>query len=219
MRTAESTLVPERLGQIAIRAGSIKQPAIPFRADRWIEKLPAFEETFRALPDRLDRPSVRTFCDGQPRDGVGLVSTFIASQVWGYGNRGYGWHRLAQALEHPDLVPALQCAADELDDGEPVNAFEALCIVFDLPEVGTAFGSKYLFFADRKERALILDNWVGKWLRANMGRRFNLDSHVGDYRLWLNLASRWARELDLTPEQVELLIFTDGLPSNSQWRS
>jgi hypothetical protein len=54
---------------------------------------------------------------------------------------------------------------------------------------------------------------------ANVGRRFNLDSHVGDYGLWLNLASRWASELDLMPEQIELLIFNDGLPKGSQWRS
>jgi hypothetical protein len=176
--------LPARLTAVAETAAlaSVTQPAMASSAERWIASSPEFEEEFRALPDFLDRTSVRAFCEGRSRDGDGLVSIFIASQVWGHGGTGYGPHRLSQALAHPDLVPALQCAADELDDGRPAEAFEALCVVFRLPWVGTAFGTKFLFFADRQRRALILDRLVAQCLRANTGRRFNLDRHSRDYR-------------------------------------
>lgn len=169
------------------------------------------------LPVKLDRESVRSFCDSLGRDRDGVIAVFLASQIWGYGDRGYGPHRVQAALEHPDLVPALQCAADELDDGNPVDAFEALCVIFDLPNLAMSFGTKYLFFADRRRNALILDRLVGTWLVEHADVRLQLTRHTNSYRHWLELAATWAAELETTSEDVELLIFSDALPDSSQW--
>jgi hypothetical protein len=211
---------PPRLVALAEEGvfGSLRQPPMLSQPSRWETTSPRHLHVFHSLPPHLDRDSVRRFCDGQSRDANGVVATFIASQVWGYGDTGYGPHRVSRALSSSDLVPALQCAADELDAGFPVTAFEALCQVFELPQVGTAFGTKYLYFADRRRQALILDSIVAKWLEANTDERFDLDRNVESYERWLELASSWSESLDVTPEQIELAIFTDQLPSGSQWR-
>ncbi|MBA3833768.1 MAG: hypothetical protein H0X34_18115 [Chthoniobacterales bacterium] len=126
---------------------------------------------------------------------------------------------MTAALEHPDLVPALQCAADELDDGNPVDAFEALCVVFKLPNLAMSFGTKYLFFADRHRQALILDRLVCSWLLEYADLRLRLTRHPDSYRLWLEAAASWGNDLGVTSEEIELMIFSDALPDGSQWAS
>lgn len=217
---AESPILPDRLQEL-LAGGALEalvQPAIRLDANRWIAALPDHRSLLEALPASLDRASVRAFCDAQPRNAEGVIATFLASQVWGYGDRGYGPHRVAAALAHPDAVPALQCAADELDDEKTADAFEALCVVFELPNVAMSFGTKYLFFADRHRRALILDRLVRSWLADHAELRLPLTRSTSAYRVWLEAALRWADELDISPEEVELLILTDALPASSQWR-
>lgn len=209
--------VPRRLRDLVdASATPPPQPAIPLDRDRWDSVLGGREQVL-TLPAKLDRDSVRAFCDSQERNPDGIVATFLASQIWGYGDRGYGPHRVTAALEHPDLVPALQCAADELDDGNPVDAFEALCVVFELPNLAMSFGTKYLFFADRHRRALILDRLVGAWLVEHADLRLRLTRNPDSYRRWLEAASRWAETLGVSSEAVELMIFSDALPDGSQW--
>jgi hypothetical protein len=74
-----------------------------------------------------------------------------------------------------------------------------------------------LYFADPNRRTLILDSIVAGWLQTKTGRRFYCNRNSREYAMWLRLASDWGSELHLTPEQVELLIFTDALPEGSQW--
>jgi hypothetical protein len=210
---------PTRLRELAT-ASVVRpsQPAMPLDRGRWSSALRGRRHV-NELPAKLDRESVRNFSDSQGRDRDGVIAVFLASQIWGYGDRGYGPHRVQAALEHPDLVPALQCAADELDDGNPVDAFEALCIVFEIPNLAMSFGTKYLFFADRHRQALILDRLVGAWLVKHAGIRLRLTRHLDSYRQWLELAAAWADELGATSEDVELMIFSDALPDGSQWAS
>ena len=219
--TNEDLAPPDRLAELVAGGAleAIAQPAMRLDVARWLAALPDYRSLLEALPASLDRESVRAFCDAQTRDADGVIATFIASQIWGYGDRGYGPHRVAEALACPDLVPALQCAADDLDAGRPLDAFDALCVVFTLPNVGMSFGTKYLFFADRHRNALILDRLVGGWLAEHTRLRLKLARHPPSYRVWLKAASRWAVQLRTTPEKVELLIFTDALPDSSRWRA
>ena len=215
--TDQSAGVPMRLRELATAAVvQLPQPAMLLDRGRWSSALQGRKHVDR-LPAKLDRESVRNFCNSQVRDRDGVIAVFLASQIWGYGDRGYGPHRVKAALEHPDLVPALQCAADELDDGNPVDAFEALCVVFELPNLAMSFGTKYLFFADRHRQALILDRLVGAWLVEHADIRLRLTRHPDSYRLWLESAAHWADELGATSEEVELMIFSDALPDGSQW--
>lgn len=198
--------------------GSLAQPSMDLELDRWTNGLPERAEILRSLPDRLNRDAVRAFCDRQSRDADGVVATFLASQVWGHGKNRVGPHRVEQALSSADAVPALQCAADELDAGDPVAAFEALCVVFKLPKLGMSFGTKYLFFADRNHHALILDRLIRNWLANNAAIKIPDGRRPDSYARWLNLARDWAQEVGVTPEEVELLIFNDEVGDNSQWK-
>lgn len=211
--------VPERLVSL-VRADDVQrveQPAIEFSAARWVQRAPDYAEVFATLPTVLDRTSVREFSGRQPLNDSGALGIFIASQVWGYGKVGYGPFRLGEALAEGTLAPTLSASRAYLTDGEPVDAFRELCVRHELPWVGTAFGTKFLHFADPAGDALILDSVVAKWLREHTGLHFRCLRDEREYATWLALAAQWAQETGTTPERIEFLVFSDGLPAGSQW--
>lgn len=103
--------------------------------------------------------------------------------------------------------------------GRPVDGFRTLCVDHELPWVGTAFGTKFLHFADPLGAALILDSVVAGWLKSHADVRFRCLRDPREFATWLEIASAWGAELGLSPERIELLVFSDGLPERSQWRS
>jgi hypothetical protein len=170
------------------------------------------------LPGELDRERVREFVLGAAPTERGAVAGFIATQIWGYGTTGYGPTRLERALSDPRLSGALQAARRRLTDEDPVGAFRALCVEHRIARVGMAFGSKYLYFADPLRRALILDQIIRDWLGQHAGVHLAGRRDEREYAVWLLLAEQWASALGLSPEKLEMMIFTDGLPEDSSWR-
>lgn len=221
MSPASSENIPERLVNLVREdeVRRVKQPVIEFSADRWIQRAPDYAEVFVALPTLLDRTSVNEFCDRQPSDDLGALAIFIASQVWGYGKVGYGPFRLGEALAEGTLPSTLSASRALLGEGQPVEAFRELCVRHELPWVGTAFGTKFLHFADPAGNALILDSVVAGWLKQHTGQSFRCLRDEREYETWLALAAQWAEQTDTTPERIELLVFSDGLPEGSQWRA
>ena len=155
---------------------------------------------------------------GCPRSQRGALAGFIASQIWGFGTNGYGPYRLAEALAHPGLGRILARVCEQLADGDPVGAFRILCVTSEIPHVGMAFGSKFLYFADPHGRALILDSLLRVWLAEHAGVRLRGGRDEREYAMWLLIAEQWARALKITGEQLELVMFTDALPVDSPWR-
>lgn len=214
-----SARIPERLVTLVREDGvrRVQQPAIEFVPARWVQRAPDHAELFGSLPAVLDRASVHEFCAQQPVDDAGALRIFVASQVWGYGKVGYGPFRLAEALAEVTLAPTLSSSRAHLRAGQPVDAFRELCVTHELPWVGTAFGTKFLHFADPAGSALILDSVVAGWLKQHTGLRFRCLRDEREYATWLALAAEWAAETGTTPERIELLVFCDGLPERSQW--
>lgn len=211
--------IPERLLTL-VRLDAeqpVQQPVMEFSPDRWVERAPDHADVFAELPGLLDRASVRGFCDQRSYDDVGATGVFIASQVWGYGRVGYGPFRLGEALADPRLAAVLSSTRALLRDGRTTDAFRELCVAHELPRVGTAFGTKFLHFADPTGSALILDSVVAGWLRQHTGIRLRCLRDEREYVTWLALATSWAAEAGTTPERIELLLFSDGLPEGSQW--
>lgn len=211
--------IPERLLTL-VRLDAeqpVQQPSMEFSPERWIDRAPDHANVFAELPDLLDRISVRGFCSRQPYDDAGAIGVFIASQVWGYGRIGYGPFRLGEALADPRTALVLGSTRALLRDGGTAAAFRELCVTHELPRVGTAFGTKFLHFADPTGRALILDSVVAGWLRQHTSVRFRCLRDEREYATWLALAASWAAEAGTTPERIELLVFSDGLPADSQW--
>ena len=64
---------------------------------------------------------------------------------------------------------------------------------------------------------MILDSVVAGWLRQYTGIRLRCLRDEREYATWLTLAASWAAEAGTTPERIELLVFSDGLPEGSQW--
>jgi hypothetical protein len=75
-----------------------------------------------------------------------------------------------------------------------------------------AFGSKFLYFADPRGRALILDFLLRAWLAEHTAVRPRGGRDEREYAMWLLIAEQWARALKITGEELELGIFTDALP-------
>lgn len=210
--------IPARLADlVASGAGAMRQPAVSVRPERWIDALGGYGGVLEQLPGEIDRVNGRAFALACSESRDGAVAAFIASQIWGYGANGYGPFRLRQALAYPDLPAILVQARARVQSDDPVGAFRVLCVERQVAHVGAAFGSKFLFFVDPHGRALILDRVVRGWLTEHAGLRLRGDRDEREYAVWLRAASEWAATLKVSVEQVELLIFTDGLDEGSVW--
>ena len=169
------------------------------------------------LPRELDRVSGRAFALSCPRSPEGALAAFIASQIWGYGANGYGPFRLGRALAYPDLPRILKGVRAQVTDGDPVGAFRTLCVMHEIPCVGAAFASKFLYFVDPHGRALILDRVVRAWLADYAGVTLRGGRDEREYAVWLLLAEQWARSLGVSRVELELIIFSDRLAEGSVW--
>jgi hypothetical protein len=212
--------LPERLRTLvdSDRCSPVQQPRVKVDHERWASRLGHHADIVGALPVILDRETVRAFVTRSLERPGGDIAAFIATQVWGYWSTGYGPYRVSEALSYSRLSEALRAARKCLRDGEPVDAFRSLCVENRIPWTGTAFGTKYLYFADPHRRSLILDSVVGAWLARHAGLRLRLDRDARAYATWLAVAEQWAHELDIEAERLELIIFTDGLQSDSLWK-
>lgn len=195
----------------AHRGQALAQPGPVVDRKRWIAALPEREAAIRALPEELNRTTVREFVAERRGDGGDVVGGFIATQIWGYGRTGYGAFRLARALAFPGLPDALERCLVSLGQGLPVEAFRDLCVRTRIPFVGTSFGSKYLYMADPRRRSLILDSVVAGWIGEHAGLQLSVARSASAYEIWLDLAHTWARELALEADELEVVIFSDAL--------
>jgi hypothetical protein len=218
--TSPVVAVPDHLKSLVgeIRAGGLQQPAVWVEPDRWRVAAGPYADLLEGIPSELDRVSGRTFVLGCQRSPRGAGTGFIASQIWGYGTNGYGPPRLRAALARPGLGRLLARVRAQLADGDPVGAFRTLCVTSQIPHVGMAFGSKFLYFADPHGRALILDALLRAWLAKHVGVRLRGGRDEREYAMWLLIAEQWAKALKITGEQLELVVFTDALPAHSPWR-
>lgn len=212
--------IPDRLRSLLAQLGAygVRQPAMRVERDRWRVAAGAHAALLEAIPDRLDRENGRAFVRACPQSEQGALTGFIASQIWGLGTNGYGPHRLGQALAYPGLGKVLRQVRGRLDDADPVGAFRTLCVINEIPHVGMAFGSKFLHFADPHGRALILDSLLREWSAEHAGIRLRGGRDECEYAMWLLIAQQWATAMKITGEQLELIMFTDALPSDSVWR-
>lgn len=195
-----------------------RQRAITWPRERWRAKFPDRAAVFERLPDQLDREEVRAAVGtALARDDV--IGAFLPCMAWGFGRVGYGSHRVTTMLAVGErhvtekLSPVVQAAAA----GDPVGAYELLASTSRLDGLGPAFGTKFIYFVDR--RGLILDRIIAASL-ANVGalsiNPVRWDSVT--YADYLALMRGWARQLLLQPDELEQVLFTaqSGLAGN-QW--
>ena len=212
--------VPDRLQALvkSLDGRRVRQPGVPVRAKRWVAAVGDHRGVLAGLPGELDRRHGRAFAAGCPESPPGALGAFVASQIWGYGSTGYGPFRLGQALAHPGLPAILHQSRTLLASGDPVGAFRVLCVANEVPWVGAAFGSKFLYFIDPHGRAVILDRVVRGWLAQHAGVCPRGGRDEREYAVWLLVAEQWAAALKIAVDELELIIFTDALDDNSPWK-
>ncbi len=205
-------------------AGSPSQLGIDWSRQHWMATFPSHAATFAALPDRLDRAAVRRASVHAAVSSADAERSFLAVMAWGYGRVGYGPFRVRRVLDAaPNADAALQAAARAAAEGRPVEAYRCLGDQGkgQLPHLGPAFGTKFLYFCSPAgaRPALILDRLVARWLRENVGLKFNeLRWSVSTYARYLETMFRWADELALAADELEVCIFSaQARLGDGQW--
>ncbi len=135
------------------------------------------------LPKRITREFL---CDGfqSPESDIDAEALFVAAMIWGYGDVGYGPHRVGLMLESAhkrqgsihQFVHHLRDASLERETG----AYEFLAGRMNRLEwLGPSFASKLAYFATPNHGSPILDSVVAAWIHRYEGR-------------WLFNANKWS---------------------------
>ncbi len=204
-----------------VQRGRPQQAPTRYRKDAWRRILPEHADLIDTLAEELDRATVRVEIARLGRDDRWPVPAFIITQIWGYGPNNLGPARVRRVLDAAgDQAPVgLAQAARRVTDEGAVAGFSALAGEHRLTWLSTSFATKYLFFMDPSERALVLDEFVATWIGRHTGARLRLQPmNVRDYRLYLRLIDHWAQELGEHPSCLEQLIFeTEATERGSAW--
>lgn len=214
-------LVPKPLRELLDRRGGQPEQGIPWPRDRWDHAFPA-QSVFSTLPPTLDRERVRRACAEAGASEGSAKNAFLATMAWGYGNVGYAAWRVARAFRDRDPGRKLLDVAVVLNSDGPQAAYRLMAGPSRLHQIGPAFGTKFLYFADsgrHDRRALILDGLVAEWLRRHTAFRVNpVPWAPKKYDAYLNQMHEWAEGLEVEPDAVELAIFHEMSESGgNQW--
>ncbi|MEU7906333.1 hypothetical protein [Actinoplanes sp. NPDC049118] len=199
-----------------------RQQAMAWNRPAWQATFPEHHNLLATLPDRLDRTIVAQWGAGAADSEAQAVQAFVVTMAWGYGPAGYGPSRAARVLRENTQAPQVLHEAACIVRSDGGAAAFAWLSEHRLHRLGVAFATKYLYFCNAPDTppALILDRIVQRWLRQHADTQVRLDWHVGDYGRYLTMASAWASELGIAPDDAEYLIFSDMLseePGASPW--
>ena len=196
--------------------GRPDQPPISWPRDRWVAAFPARTAVFERLPVELDRDAVRTAVRRSLEQGD-VIGAFLPCMAWGFGQVGYGPFRVSRMLAGGDAEAKLAAVAEAAAAGRPVDAYGLLGGSSRLDQLGPAFGTKFLYFVDR--RGLILDRVIAGCLAMVSDLRFNptrWDS--AGYQSYLDVMARWSGELGVRADELERVLFTaEARRIGSQW--
>jgi hypothetical protein len=203
--------------------GRPAQMAMPWPRDRWEAAFPGHKKVLRALPAEIDRVAVRSVCAKAGVNEKAAQQALLVTLVWGYGWVGYGPQRADAMLLAPDAAGRLRAVAKIAANEGAIAAYCSLGHENRIKGLGPSFGTKFIAFCQPDgtlPTALIHDALVTAWLEAN-GRTDLRAANWAPrkYEAYLDQVHAWARELGVTPETVEYLIFQDEAdkrPGN-QW--
>ena len=207
------------------KRGRPAQQPMPWPRDRWEAAFPAHKKVLRELPDALDRTGVRDVCARAGVSEKAAQQALLATLAWGYGWVGYGPHRADAMLLAPDAAKRLRAVAKTSVNEGAIAAYRSLGRENRIKGLGPAFGTKFIAFCQPETvlpAALIHDELVTAWLEANGRPDLRASTWAPrKYEAYLDQMEAWARELRVTAETIEYLIFqaeADRRPGN-QWAS
>jgi hypothetical protein len=163
------------------------------------------------------------------------IDAHTVCYMWGKGLNGLGPTHLKKSLSTKD--PMSLVSNDEWTVGQrlyyvaqavrkigSVKAFQGFALKgyrCRLDECGPSFASKDLFFFSTIEgryQALILDSYVRDFFGSQLGYKLT-EGSVEDYGKYQFAMYCWAADLELSPSQMEIIVFgwrLDQLAKNSK---
>ena len=211
------------------------QGAITWHPEVWDARMGSSPECLAALEQVKTASRVRDGVYCIDREGVRTVAaggdplrTFVASQVWGYGDRGYGAFRVSKVLGLTgDVPPArfaqvltkLAAAQRQCRERGGVEAYRYLVNDGKTASLGTAFLTKYLYFipSPAEPTPLVLDAVVRRAIerhsREALRQSFGRTQYYEDYlKLVSDVVESLASEHDVRCklDDVEAALFRIG---------
>jgi hypothetical protein len=207
---------------VKVLDGRPRQQPIGWPRARWLARFPECDAVLAALPDQLDRPTVRAACRDAASSPVAAWQAFVVVMAWGHGTVGYGPWRTARILRDTSDAPErLASVAQQLAERGAVDAYGLLAGDCRLRWLGPAFGTKYLYFCPQpaEPQALILDRLVARWLTQHVGISLQAGPwSPSTYRRYLELLGSWAAALGVAADEVEQAIFqAQADQQRNQW--
>jgi Putative 8-oxoguanine DNA glycosylase OGG-like protein len=165
-----------------------------------------------ALPDHLDRSTVRQLVLEKPPTASGMFEATVIVYAWGWSTTPVGVTRAQTAVGvgTKPLGLALLAARDAVRTSGPLDGYAALAGPHRVAGLGPSFGSKFLYFVSPEgRRALILDQLVATWLDREAALSLNATRwSIRTYTTYLTTMDRWSSRLGIPDHQLEEIIFT-----------
>lgn len=163
------------------------------------------------FPDLIDRQ----FLWNISASTASAQSSFLAVMIWGYGDIGYGTHRVRQMFNSSGFANSIGLVKSMCRDGQTLEAYELLK-KSGIRQLGPSFGSKVLtFFHDRESAPAILDSIVAKWINGHVpgllgDKNVNAEIwNVQTYDRYIRWTKATSDVYEIHPCSLEQVIFTD----------
>lgn len=197
--------------------GSPNQEGYPWVLSKakWTQLADEFHVDIVDFPDLIDRQ----FLWNISASTATAQTSFLAVMIWGYGDIGYGPHRVRQMFQSSGFASSLDIVKSKCRDGQTLEAYELLKNS-RIRQLGPSFGSKVLtFFHDPATAPAILDSIVANWLNEYVpsllgGKKVNAETwNVQTYARYIGWSQEVSEAYEIAPCSLEQLVFTDGYGS------
>jgi hypothetical protein len=189
---------------------------------RWNDEFPNQKKHISVLPDRIDRKFVREVFEME----IDVISKFLTSMIWGYGDRGYGPYRVSKMLEQGHCKQILGQVLELGSTGEPLEAYKFL-EQNRIRNLGPSFSTKFIYFCTPREiGAPIFDSYIAKWIKHFEIESFTNLSVTSErwnfkaYSEYWNWTKKISARYNILPDELELIIFRSAeamFSKNSTW--
>ena len=167
----------------------------------------------KALPDQLDRSTVRQLALEKPLTARGMFEAMVIVYAWGWSTTAVGVTRAQTAIGAgiQSLGSALLAAREAVQNDGPIGGYAALARPHRIAGLGPSFGSKFLYFVSPQgQRALMLDQLLAAWLDREAGLSVNATTwSIRTYTNYLTTMQMWSSRLGIPDHQLEEILFTD----------
>jgi len=181
--------------------------------NNWIKAFPSESKFISALPDEINRDTVRKICNSKK---YSVREKFLAVMVWGYGDRGYGPYRVTQMMNQSHAIQVLTKVYELSQIGDPKGAYDFLRSN-RIRILGPSYGSKFITFCTPREvGAPIYDSLIACWVNefakedflgvTTSSETWNLKTYS---RYW-DWVKEHSDELECHPDEIELVLFRDA---------